>query len=174
MRAGAVDAELSGYPGLGSADIDHLAGFCELFRFQLPSASFIHAAGFGCLDAFGLAFLADLTLQLGEGGHDVQLELRERIPGIGTEAGPLAQELDGDVLGDQFGNDLVQVDHRSGKPVHGGNHHDVTGPGMGGHLSQGVASGALGVVLLLFEEAVHLSEGGQLAGEVLVGARDRA
>lgn len=54
---------------------------------------------FGGADAFGLSFLGNGAFELGEGSHDVELELSEWIDGLGGKDDAFCQELDGGSLG---------------------------------------------------------------------------
>ncbi len=127
-----------------------------------------------CLTAYpvSLSFLGDGPLELGEGGHDVQLELGEVVGGAGAEGDVLGEELDDDAFGGEFSDDLVQVDDGAGETVHRTDDDGVAVAGVVDEAGQGGAAGPFGAGLLLLVQLVDVAEGGELAGEVLIGGGD--
>jgi len=102
----------------------------------------------------------------------VELELHEMVGVAGLEDDVLGEEFDDHALGGEFSDDLVQVHHGACQPVHGGHDDGVALTGLADQLRQCGAIIAFGAGLLLLVELVDLAEGGELAGEVLVGAGD--
>ena len=51
----------------------------DLFVGEAAGAALVHAAGFGQVDAFALAFADEGALEFGDGADELALERRERV-----------------------------------------------------------------------------------------------
>src|SRR5699024_8133084 len=96
----------------------HLAA---LLGGEQSGATLVDAALLGGRDPLGLALADHRAFELGEGAHEVHLELRVRVFfGLGAEGESLIDELDAGALAGDPAGDLIEVDDGSGEPVHGG------------------------------------------------------
>ena len=115
----------------------------DLIRGEPAGSAPVDAAGLGSRDALALPVPDQGPLELREGAHDLELEHGERVrPLGGAEDEPFLEEADVDTARRELGDEAVEVDHRPGEPVHGGDDDDVLVADVGQHRGQGRAVGA--------------------------------